>query len=150
MSCERSKNWNVDFQPLPIHLLFQLDNATSDNKNRYLFMFLSLLTALSVFITIKVGLLPVGHTHEDINGTYGRMYSNLKSKDIYSLPEMMDAYFTIEENQVFPPTLNDKVYDFKSFLHGYIKEGKNALFGHLNVQYFQFLVLNDVPVLRYK
>ena len=30
-----------------------------------------------------------------------------------SLPEMMDTYCTIEENQVFPPTLIDKVYDFK-------------------------------------
>ena len=113
-------------------------------------MFLSLLTALGVFITIEVGFLLVGHTHEDIDGTYGRMSSNLKSKDIYYLPEMMDAYPIIEENQVFPPTLIDKVYDFKSFLNRYIKEGKNALFGHLNVQYFQFLVLNDVPILRYK
>ena len=145
-----SKSQNVDFKPLPPHLLLQLDNAASDKTNRYLFMFLSLLTALGVFITIEVGFLPVGHTHEDIDGTYGRMSSNLKSKDIYSLPEMMDTYHTIEENRVFPPTLIDKVYDFKSFLNGYIKEGKNALVGHLNVQYFQFLVLNDVSMLRYK
>ena len=27
---------------------------------------------------------------------------------------------------------------------------EKMLVGHLNVQYFQFLVLNDVPVLRYK
>ena len=27
---------------------------------------------------------------------------------------------------------------------------KHAIVGHLNVQYFQFLVLNDIPVLRYK
>ena len=113
-------------------------------------MFLSLLTALGIFNTIEVGFLLVGHTHEDIDGTYGRMSSNLKSKDIYSLPEMMDTYHTIEEKQVFPPTLIDKVYDFKNFLNGYIKEGKNALVGHLNVQYFQFLVLNDVTILRYK
>jgi hypothetical protein len=53
-----------------------------------------------------------------------------------------------EGNIVFPPTLIDMVYDFKSFLEGYI-EGKNALVRHLNVQYFQFLVLNDVHVLRY-
>jgi hypothetical protein len=38
----------------------------------------------------------------------------------------------------------------KVSLNGYIKEGKNALVRHLNVQYFQFLVLNDVHVLRYK
>ena len=113
-------------------------------------MFLSLLTALGVFITIEVGFLLVGHTHEDIDGTYGRMSSNLKSKDIYSLPEMMDTYRKIEDKRVFPPTLIDKVYDFKSFLNVYIKEGKNAIVGHLNVEYFQFLVLNDVPVLRYK
>ena len=127
-----------------------MDNAASDNKNRYVFMFLSLLTALGVFITIEVGFLLVGHTHEDIDGTYGRMSSNLKSTDIYFLSEMMYTYCTIEEKQVFPPKLIGKVYDFKSFLNGYIKEGKNALVGHLNVQYFQFLVLNDVPVMRYK
>ena len=92
----------------------------------------------------------MGHTHKDIDATYGRISSNLKSKDIYSLFEMMDTYCIIEENRVFPPTLIDKVYDFKSFLNGYIKEGKNALVGHLNVQYFQFLVLNDVSILRYK
>ena len=140
----------INFKSLPPHLLLQLDNAASDIKNRYLFMFLSLLTAIGVFITIEVGFLLMGHTHEDIDGTYGRMSSNLKSKDIYSLPEMMDTYRKIEDKRVFPPRLIDKVYDFKSFLNGYIKEGKNALVGHLNVQYFQFIVLNDVLVLRYK
>ena len=61
---------------------------------------------------------------------------------------MMDTYCTIKEKWVFPPKLIDKVYDFKSFLNGYIKEGKNALVGHLNVQYFQFLILDDVPFMR--
>jgi hypothetical protein len=42
------------------------------------------------------------------------------------------------------------MYDFKRFLNGYIKEGKNAVIGHINVQYLQFIVLNDVPVLSYK
>ena len=63
---------------------------------------------------------------------------------------MMDTYCIIEENRGFPHTLIDNVYDFKSFLNGYIKERKNTLVGHLNVQYFQFLVLNDIPVQRYK
>ena len=115
------------------HLLLQLDNAARDSKNRYVFMFLSLLTTLGVFITIEIGFSLVGNTHEDIDGTYRRMSSNLKSKDIYSLPEMMDTYRTIEEKRVFPPKLIDKVYDFKNFLNGYIKEGKNAPVGHLNV-----------------
>ena len=63
---------------------------------------------------------------------------------------MMDTYHTIEEKKVFPPTLIEKVYEFKSFLNGYIKEGKDALVGHIYVQYFQFLVVNGVPVMRYK
>ena len=70
-------------------------------------MFLSLLIALGVFITIDVGFLLVGHTHEDIDGTY-RMYSNLKSKDIYSLHDMMDTYCTTEEKWVFPPKLGEE------------------------------------------
>ena len=143
----RLKHQNVDFKPLNPHVLLQLDNATSDNKNHYLFMFLSLLIALGVFITIEVGFFLVGHTHEDIDGTYRRMSSNLKSKDIFSLLEMMDTYHTIEKKQVFPPTLIGKVYEFKIFLNGYIKEGKNALVGHFNVQYLQFLVLNDFHVI---
>ena len=119
-----SKNQNLDFKPLPPHLLLQLGNAASDNKNRYVFMFLSLLTALAVFITIEVGFLLVGYTHEDIDGTYRRMSSNLKSTDIYFLSEMMDTYCTIEEKQAFPPKLIDKVYDSKVFLMGASRRGK--------------------------
>ena len=92
----RSKNQNIDFKSLPPHLLLQLDNVASDNKNHYVFMFLSLLTVFGVFITIEVGVFLVGHTHEDIDGIYRRVSSKLKSKDIYSLPKMMDTYRTIE------------------------------------------------------
>ena len=63
LSHGRSKSQNVDFKPLPPHLLLQLDNAMSDDKNRYLFMFLSLLTTLGIFNTIEVGFFLVGHTH---------------------------------------------------------------------------------------
>ena len=125
--------------------MLQLDNAASDNKNRYLFMFLSLLTTLGIFNTIEVGFLLVGHTHEDIDGTYGRMSSNLKSKDIYSSPEMMDTYRTIEEKWVFPPSIIDKVYTFKFFLNGCIKEEKNALVEHIISSASKFLFTTMFP-----
>ena len=67
LSLQRSKTQNVDFKSPPPHLLLQLDNAANDNMNCYVFMFLSLLTAIGVFITIEVGFLLVGHTHEDID-----------------------------------------------------------------------------------
>ena len=72
----------------------------------------------------------MGNTHEDVGGTYGIISLGLKC--IYII-EMMDTNWVFEENQAFPPTLIDKVYEFKSFLNGYIKEEKNALFGHPNV-----------------
>ena len=50
---------------------------------------------------------------------------------------------------MFPPTLIEKVYDLIIFLNGYIKEEKYLLSKHINVQYFQFVVLNDVPMMRY-
>ena len=53
------------------------------------------------------------YNDEDIDGTYGRMSSNLKSKDIYALHEMMDTYHTIEEKIVFPPTLLTKCMTLK-------------------------------------
>lgn len=62
---------------------------------------------------------------------------------------MIDTYYTIEEKRVFPPILIDNVYDLKIFPNGYINEEINALVRHLNVQYYQFLLLNDVLVLMY-
>jgi hypothetical protein len=58
---------------LPPILLLQMDNCCGDNKNLYVFAFLSLLTSRRVFDIVEVGFLPMGHTHEDINGTYGRL-----------------------------------------------------------------------------
>jgi len=50
LSHRRLENRGVDFKSLPPHLLLQ-----------------------------KVGFLLVGHTHEDIDGTNRRIFSNLKS-----------------------------------------------------------------------
>jgi hypothetical protein len=36
-----------------------------------MFAFASLLITRRVFDIVEVGFLPVGHTHEDIDGTYG-------------------------------------------------------------------------------
>ena len=57
---EAQQNQNLDFKPLPPHLLLQLDNGASDNKNHYVFMFLSLLTAPGVFM-VSSSLLRLGY-----------------------------------------------------------------------------------------
>lgn len=52
---------------LPPNLYLQADNCWKENKNRYVFALLALLVHNSVFETIELGFLLVGHTHDDID-----------------------------------------------------------------------------------
>jgi hypothetical protein len=61
----------LSVKPLPRTILLQMDNCVKDNKNHHLLVFLSLLTAHKVFKEVQLGFLVVGHTHEDIDGSFG-------------------------------------------------------------------------------
>jgi len=58
--------------PLPPILNVQMDNATGDNKNRYIFCFWSLLVANKIFREVYVNFMIVGHTHDHIDALFGR------------------------------------------------------------------------------
>ena len=60
------------FSRLFENLLLQLDNWAGENKNRYLFAYLSLLVAKGVFKIVHLGFLMVGHTYEDIDEMFSR------------------------------------------------------------------------------
>ena len=69
-------------QPLPHVLNLQLDNATGDNKNRFVFAFCSLLTYHGVFQEVTyINFLIVGHTHDDIDSLFGRWSYKLRGTD---------------------------------------------------------------------
>jgi hypothetical protein len=53
--------------PLPPVLYLQGDNASGDTKNKFVMAFLAILVQMNVFKKVKFSLLPVGHTHEDID-----------------------------------------------------------------------------------
>ena len=57
---------------LPPVLHVQMDNAVSDNKNRFVFCFWSLLVAKGIFREVYVNFMLVGHTHDDIDALFGR------------------------------------------------------------------------------
>ena len=62
----------IPARPLLPILNVQMDNAvTSDNKNRYVFCFWSLLVAKCIFCEVYVNLMLVGHTHDDIDALFG-------------------------------------------------------------------------------
>ena len=59
-------------KPLPHVLNLQFDNATRDNKNRFVIAFSSLLTHNGVFQEGYINFLIVGHTHDDIDALFSR------------------------------------------------------------------------------
>ena len=69
-----------------------------------------------VFEIFELGFLSIGHTHEYIEGTYGRLLAKPMRKDIFSLSNIMDMYRTCEDQNFYVPYLIKEFYDFKNFV----------------------------------
>jgi hypothetical protein len=67
--------------------MFQMDKCLSDNK-MVVFSFASLLTTMTISDIFEVDFLLVGYAHEDTDGTYGRLSTQIKRKDIFLPPTM--------------------------------------------------------------
>jgi hypothetical protein len=83
--------------PLPPVLNIQLDNACSDNKNRYVFSFFSLLVHKGVFREVYINFLLVGHTHKDIDAIFGRWSYKLRANDYPMLLMLMKSFIDAEK-----------------------------------------------------
>ena len=118
-------------------LNLQLDNATGDNKNQFVFAFFLLLTYHGVFQEVYINFLIVGHTHDDIDALFGRWSYKLKGTD-YSILLLLMKLFVDTESRLVIPHLIEKVLDFKKFVEGYLCTGHDALTGHTNDQQFKF------------
>jgi hypothetical protein len=68
------------------------------------------------FMVIYVSFIPIGHTYEDIYGTYGRLSSQLKGKCILTLLHIMEKYRMVQYESKFTPYLIEYFYNFKDFL----------------------------------
>ena len=136
-------------KPLPQCLYLQLDNCAGENKNRYVFAFLSLLVAKGIFKQVYVGFLMVGHTHEDVDAMFSKFSESMRVKDAFTLPQMMDIFHNSYSGHPVP-SLVEEVPDFKSFLQGYIPDKEEALCGHKNPLQFRFLMIDEFPVMQYR
>lgn len=83
---------DTEFKKLPRTLLLQLDNCGSENKNCYVFAYLSLLVAKGVFDIVKLGFLMVGHTHEDIDALFSRFSEEIRTEQVFSFPHLMQQF----------------------------------------------------------
>jgi hypothetical protein len=127
----------VEAAALPPVLNIQLDNACSDNKNRYVFNFFFLLVHKGVFHKVYVNFLFVGHTHEDIDAMFGRWNRRLRENNYPTLPTLMKSFMDAETELIIPHLI-EEVPNFKAFVDGYLCSGNDTLLGHTNAQQFKF------------
>ena len=144
-----SLNASTMYKRLPRTLLLQLDNCGSENKNRYVFAYLSLSVARGVFDIVQLGFLMVGHTHEDIDALFSRFSEKLRKQAIFTFPHLMKIFN--ECVSMHPaPFLLQKVADFKGFVKGCLHDGADSLVGHSKPLQFRFYLNDGVPLMQYK
>ncbi|XP_060594673.1 uncharacterized protein LOC132749024 [Ruditapes philippinarum] len=97
---------------LPPILYIQADNCARENKNRYVLAFLQLLVEKNIFNEVHFSMLPVGHTHEDIDARFSLISRRLYQKDTETLEEFL--------NVLEKPMLIKTIHDVKSWLIPYI------------------------------
>ena len=112
-------------------LNLQLDNATRNNKNQFVFAFCSLLMYHGVFQEVYINFLIVGHTHDDIDALFGRWSYKLRETDYPTLLLLMKSFMDTKSWPIIP-YLIEEVPDFKKFVEGYLCIGRDALAGHKN------------------
>eukprot|EP00798_Chlamydomonas_sp_ICE-L_P019094 gene19094-biopygen27959 len=74
---------------LPQYCFLQMDNAAKDNKNAFMFAYLSLLVELGWFEQVYVHFLPPGHTHSNLDQKYSVISQALKNKDVFTLDHLI-------------------------------------------------------------
>jgi hypothetical protein len=60
------------YRRFPATLRLQLDNTVKDNKNFILLIYCACLVYLGLFTAVEIHYLLVGHTHNDVDGTFGK------------------------------------------------------------------------------
>jgi hypothetical protein len=116
-----------------------MDNCVKDNKNCHLLAFLSLLTTREVFEEIQLGFFVVGHTHEDIDRSFGYLSKKLKEENNYVMAYLMKA-FMFSQDRPFILQLIQEILDIKSWVNGYLNNGLDVLVSHTKMHLFWFFV----------
>jgi hypothetical protein len=92
----------------------------------------------------------VGHTHDDIDASFGRWSMDLREHDYPTIPLLMKSYMDMEKVLVIPHMI-EELPDWRTFVSEHIPSGKEKLIGHTKAQQFKFYVRDDGwPVMQYK
>ena len=86
--------------PLPPMFFVQLDNCSRENKNRFVMGYCEMLVALSVFESVEVGFLPVGHTHEDVDQAFSQTSRHLRFHNAITLSDLHSELMETNKREV--------------------------------------------------
>jgi hypothetical protein len=119
--------------PLPPVLYIQGDNASGDTKNKYMMGFFALLVQMKVFQKVKFSLLPVGHTHEDIDQMFSRFSVALGNSNTES-PQHLEQRLRRGYKPHPVVTYVQNTVDFKTWINPFLLR----LQGHKPPHTFKF------------
>jgi hypothetical protein len=95
-----------------------------------------------------VSFMLVGHTHDDIDASFGRWSMKLRENNYPTIPLLMKSYMDLDDTPVIPSLIKE-VPDFKSFVKPYVSE--DTLIGHTKGRQFLFYRgENGNPLMQYK
>jgi hypothetical protein len=79
-----------------------MDNCVKDYNNHHLLVFLSLLSAKEVFEEVQLGFLVIGHTHENIDKSFGHLSKKLREQNNYVVANLMKAFMLCQDYPFIP------------------------------------------------
>lgn len=126
----------------------QVDGG-SENKNRWMLSYLSLLIEVGIFDVIKMSFLPVGHTHEDIDQAFSRIAVHLNKVDALTFEDFLAEVGKSFLKEGRPPNvvplgvshdfkawLNDRLPTVASWTDNLVfRFSKNPTSGHVQMHY---------------
>jgi len=130
---------NYPDRSMPETLFIQFDNCWRDNKNRFVFGFLSMMVALSIVKVVEISFLMVGHTHEDIDGIFGNIAQILMKYNALHLLALMERIKQSLKDGSVHPCLLTKVYDYKKWMKPYLNMNLKYFTKHHRFRHVKFL-----------
>lgn len=118
-------------RPLGKRLHLQLDNTTSENKNKTLLGFVALLVAWEVFDSATIFFLPVGHTYNELDGAFGPLITTLLKTVIPTISAMLCFIESVLASKKVRVVRNiPHVWDFNTYLEPHM----HSIGGFTNTQ----------------
>jgi len=122
----------------------QMDNCWRENKNHFVFGFLSWLVSRQLFAEVKVGFLMVGHTHHDNDQFFSGIGTTTKRKEARTWSDLIDLLTSTHKGlNVMVETLKE-IADFSSFIGQHMNHIVNITKPH----HFHFLRRDGVVQFR--